>query len=258
MLNNELTFDVVQVLKETADKFQPELFKRVRGELGSRDLSVLDYIFERYYRKDEMGGRWYDPYHILFSTPFAVQLVETHAHVSPLIIPAIILHDIGYRVLTNEAKANWNAAQNRIIHMQEGAGPSAQILVQNGFGALEVGITVGMVASHDNIYLDILTERNPDRLAIRDADRMWVMHFLSFYKDWVSGPEDISLTGLLEIRKDSIRGVRGPATDLAQEWLSEQFRMRFREISANIIRDKDVFQKYAERHIRAELKAGRG
>ena len=41
MLNNELTFDVVQVLKETADKFQPELFKRVRGELGSRDLTLL-------------------------------------------------------------------------------------------------------------------------------------------------------------------------------------------------------------------------
>ncbi len=128
MQRKELAFDMMEVLERTADKFQPELFQRVRRELNARDLRLLDYVFKHYYQKDDVGGRRLDPYHILFSTHFGVQLVKTDKQVSPLIIPAVILHDIGYRLLTNKAKANWNAFQNRIIHMQEGAALSAQIL----------------------------------------------------------------------------------------------------------------------------------
>jgi len=255
MHRNELTFDMIGVLKKIADKFLPELFQRVRNELGVRNLKLLDYVFKHYYLKGESGGRWYDSYHVLFSTHFAVQLLKSGEPVSPLIIPAIILHDIGYRVLTEEGKANWSAAENRIIHMQEGAALAAEILVKiNSFNADEIGVVVGMVASHDNVYLDILNEQNPSRLALRDADRMWVMHFLSFYKDWISSHKEISsLSELLELRKDSLRNAKGPYTNLAQRWLSQQFEIRFQEIQDNIIRDKDVFQRYGEKQIPAEL-----
>jgi len=263
MLKNELTFDVIKVLKETADRFQSELFQRVRSQLNGRDIELLDYVFERYYPKDEKGGRWYDPYHILFSTHFAVQLVKTNERVSPLIIPSIISHDVGYITLSEEMKENWNAAQNRILHMQEGAAITAESLVYiGGYKASETGIIVRMVGGHDNGYLDIET-RDPDCLALRDADRIWVMHFVSFYKDWISKSKqqkDISLQSLYGSRWDRLFNETNLFfhTSLAKQWRDRQFAARWQEIQSDILKDENSFRQYVEQHIQSELAAGRG
>ena len=284
MQKSQATFDVIKVLKEVAGEFLPELFQRVRtelGELGARNLRLLDYVFVRYYyQKDEMGGRWYDPYHVAYSTLFAVKLVQAR-EASPLIVPGIILHDIGYYSPLVD-KENWASKNNRIIHMQEGSGMAAEILITNGgFDASEVGAIVGMVVSHDNGYLGITT-KDPDRLALRDADRIWVMHPLSFYKDWSSKHqkgEELSLLDLFRSRLISFYGPEEvysvewgrvanpdkedvsqspPSTNLAKEWRDRQFAAHWQEIQQNILSSREVFQKHIEEHIRAELAAGRG
>lgn len=256
MRKTELTFDLINILKEIVDKFQPELLKQVVNTLNSRESRLLNAVFRDYYYQGE--GRWYDPYHILVSTNFAVKCKEVPEQVSSLIVPAIILHDIGYFALAD--KESWDAPQSRIIHMQEGTALAAKILVEvGGYSAKDIGIIVGMIATHDNPYLGILIT-DLDRLALRDADRMWVMHFLSFYKDWISKrkkQESFSLTDLYELQMNSFYEKEVPYTCLAGCWRDRQFAIRHQEIKKDIIKNETIFWNYAEEHLRTELKAGR-
>lgn len=248
--------ELMAILRELTEKFQPKLFRKVREELDRREVNLIDYVFEHYYRKDEISGRWYDPYHILFSTDFALKLVGNNQRISPLIVPAIILHDIGYSALTNEAKADWNASQNRIVHMQEGASMAAKALVHvGGFNSDEIGDIVGIVASHDNLILGIQTN-NPLRLSLIDTDRIWVMHFISFWKDFISETghaEDLSPLDLFQIRQPQFYKNIIPHTSLARQWRDKQFKKRLKEIQDKITQDRSVFQEYAEKAINSKM-----
>ena len=220
--------ELMEILQWAAKRFQPELLQQVRNKLDVRELKLLDYVFEKYYREDKMTGRWYDPYHILISTDFALRL----AGLSPLIIPAIILHDIGYKAIPDK-DTGWNTKHSRIVHMQEGAALAAGDLVRvGGLSSEEIEVIVGIVASHDNLILGIPVN-NPTRLALIDADRVWVMHFISFWKDFVSEaghPEDLSPSDLLKLRHDKFYEVNIPLTDLAKLWRGGGVLICFSEI----------------------------
>lgn len=274
---------MLDVLKETAEKFKPQIINAVRNKIGesSREyLSLFDHVFELFYSEKDSSGRWYDPYHVAYSTLFAVELVRDR-EASPLVVPAIILHDIGYHSLLVD-KENWSSKNSRIIHMQEGTGMAAEILIMNGgFSASDVGAIVGMVASHDNGYLAIQTYE-ADRLALRDADRMWVMHPISFYKDWFSKKikgENLSLLDLFRSRLVSFYGPNEmiplgvkrttepdkedaiqttPSTFLARHWRDVQFESRFHEIQDNIVESLEHFRRRIEFNIQSELIVGRG
>lgn len=241
-------------LKELAKGFQPGLLRKLRKGIYRRELNLLDYVFERHYREDVVSGRWYDPCRIIFSASFALELVKTNRCVSPLIVPAIILHDIGYYAIPDR-DSNWNASQNRIIHMQEGAALSSEILVRvGGYDARQIGIIVGMVASHDNLILDIPV-KDPVRLALIDADRAWAMHFISFWKDFASEAgqaKDLSPLELLDIRQKQFYENIIPNTSLAKQWRDKQFKKRLKEIQDNIIKDKNIFWKRTEKAINSK------
>ncbi len=229
MQKNELTFDAIEVLKEAVVRSQPELFQLVRERLDDRGQKLLDYVFEQYYLGDKMMGRWYDPYHVLYSTRFALVLERTDEKISPLIVPSIILHDIGYCALLD--KTNLNNSQGRILHMQEGAAIAAKSLAEiGGFNPFEIGISVEMVATHDNWILDIPTT-DPDRLALIDADKIFVMSFISFHKDWVGEEgKNLSIQEFFDSRRHSFYGGKHSlSTKLAQQWRDKQFEARQKE-----------------------------
>lgn len=256
MQKKELTFDVVGTLRGVVTKFLPELVQKTRETLRSRDLKLFDYVFGQYYLKDQITGRWYDPYHILLSTCFAVRLVKTEKGISPLIVPGIIMHDIGYCAIN---LADLLSAETRITHMQEGAAISAEALVRvRGFNANEIGIIVGMVATHDNWILNIPIADS--RLALTDADKIFVMSFISFYKDWVGGEgKNFSVEEFLDSRRHSFcEGKHSLSTKLSQQLRDKQFKYRQQEIQNNVLKDENSFRQYAEEHVRAELEAGRG
>jgi len=258
MQKSELTFDVIEVLKEAAGKFLPALVQKVRETLEPRDLKLFDYVFERYYLKDKIMGRWYDPYHILFSTCFALALERTDEKISPLIVPGIILHDIGYCALPD--KTDLNNPQGRILHMQKGAAITAKSLAEVGdFNPFEIGIIVEMVATHDNWILGIQTE-DPDCLALIDTDKIFVMSFISFYKDWVDEEgKNLSIQEFFDSRRDSFhKGKHSLSTKSAKEWRDKQFGARQWEIQNDILNDENSFRKYVEGHIQSEIAAGRG
>ncbi len=276
---------VLDILKEVAEKQKSQFYKNVKNKIifGNPDWIRVNHlfhdVFEQYYREAVLG-RWYDPCHVCYSTLFAINLIE-RGEASKLVVPAIIMHDLGYYSSLVD-KENWSSLNARIIHMQEGAALAAKILaVEDEFDFDEVERIVGMVASHDNKYLGIPTN-DPDRLALRDADRAWVMHPLSFYKDWASKfgkGEDLSALDLFQSRLTSFYGSgevypqewgkterpdkedmaqSPPTTKLAKEWRDRQFAARFYEIRNQISRDPETFRKAIEDNIRAELAVGRG
>jgi hypothetical protein len=197
---------MLNILKDVARKYQPQILKHAKvaiKDIYPSFLPLFDKIFERFYSETDDGGRWYDPYHVAYSTLFAARLVKVGE--APLLIPTMALHDIGYHSPLVD-KENWSSPNARIIHMQEGAAMAAEILMNSGkFYPSDVGNIIGMIASHDNGYLGISTA-NKNRLAVRDADRIWVMHPLSFWKDWLSKKskgEKISPQELLYSRASS-------------------------------------------------------
>ena len=183
-------------------------------------LTIYELVFRDFERADD--SRWYDPYHILFSTGFALLLVRAESALLPdieLIVPAILLHDTGYYAV--EDKAQSIAKKDRIVHMQEGAARAAGALWKHGesFSSEDVECIIGMIAVHDNPYIEIPIGDHPLRRALRDCDRVWVMHALSFYKDWThkkkSYPGD---SGILEFLVDRAVQFYG---DQFPDWLGE-------------------------------------
>jgi len=272
---------MLDVLKELAEKYKPQLVEKVREELRGfhpRYLRMFDYVYKEFY-SEVVLGRWYDPYHISQATLFTVQLVKRKEAPEINIVKAIG-HDNGYRLLAD--KEAWTSSHSRILHQQEGAAVMAELLAESKeFSANEIGRVVRDVGKHDNGYLGILAQ-DPELLALIDADRAWVMHPLSFYKDWLSKigkGEDLSLLELFQSRLTSFYGYREvypsewgkiekpdkedavqfpPFTKLAREWRDRQFKARFQEIQNSIARDAAIFRKTITSHIETELKAGRG
>ncbi len=186
--------NLVRLLRDIAESKRSEWQERFDASLGRfpSELGLGDEIAAIYHRvfsdfANLQDSRWYDPYHILFSTGFSLRLARALTASIPkieLIIPAVLLHDIGYYAVQD--KEQWSGKEARITHMQEGAARAARILWECGrhLEPDEVEQIVGMVAVHDNPYIGLPIGNAPIRQALRDCDRVWVMHALSFYKDW--------------------------------------------------------------------------
>jgi len=262
---------ILQVLKRAADSHQQELKEMVIGRLDDRERQVLAWLFEQY--EDENKRRWYDPCHVLFSTDFALALVEEEG-CARSIVTAIVLHDIGYFAI--EDKTQWSSPNSRIIHMQEGAALAARVLCENGFSATEIEEIVGMIAVHDNPYIGIPIRGNV-RLEMRDCDRIWVMHVLSFYKDWTSKhrayahPKDFLHDRMIQfygrehpfdkdewrvdtdiVEKNAAR-IETPARPLTRKVVQRQFEQRIQELRDDgLLNDVNGFRTYLASQIDRE------
>ena len=260
---------ILPLLKKAAEAYWHQLEEQVTPKLGEREKSLLDWLFVQY--QDEDKKRWYDPCHILFSTKFALELVDKE-NLDPLIVAGIILHDIGYFALKD--KSQWSAKESRITHMQEGTPRAAKVLYDNGFTSLEVEKTLGMISVHDNPYIGIPIQGEA-RLGLRDCDRVWVMHMLSFYKDLVSRPERCKKpreflhdrmtqfygwehpfgaqwkVTLNRVVKNAER-IELPRYDVTKEYVTKQFERRIQEMDDGLVLDEDKFRKHLKNQIGIE------
>src|SRR3990172_4795409 len=177
-----IEWDLLGTLQNIAKESSPILLEKIKKELLPAELKLLEHVWRKYYQPDSSAGRWYDIYHVPLVVWFSIQLRRIQPEISPLIVPASVGHDIGYFSVD---KAQWKDPKIRISHMQEGAAAFAEDLVEVGeWTGREIGKIVGLVATHDNAYVGIPT-KDPDRLALADADRAFVMHPISFWKDWL-------------------------------------------------------------------------
>ena len=261
---------ILALLQQISARVQKKLEHEVAGQLDERERRIWDWLFEQY--QDETKKRWYDPYHILFSTDFAMKLIAAEG-LSRLIIPGIILHDIGYFAL--EDKSQWSARDARITHMQEGVPLAARVLYENGYSPSEVQTILGMISVHDNPYIG-LPIRGKDRLGMRDCDRIWVMHLVSFYKDLCSKSE--SGSGHKDFLHNRIIQFYASDQPFGNEWhvtpekialnasrieiptfaftrscVQRQITSRIRELEEDILADAARFEGYLNQQIEAEV-----
>jgi hypothetical protein len=208
--------DMVGLLRQLVDECEGGIWEAVRSRIAanhSRFSPLADWVVGEY--SDPAKRRWYDPLHIAHSTHFALDLIES-GEADSLVLPAILLHDMGYFAIRD--KDAWNRPEVRVTHMQEGAALAAEVLAGHGLTPAELGRVVGMVATHDNPYLGYPLE-GADRLTLRDCDRVWVMHLVSFYKDWSSKKGDDpnrKTNRLLALRRVHFYGEE--ALNERQEW----------------------------------------
>ena len=262
--------EVIELLQGIAKSYQPKLETKLHTQLNQRETKILDWLFLQY--QDETKKRWYDPFHILFSTNFAINLLEAE-NLSRLIVPGIMLHDIGYFAI--EDKTQWSNPESRITHMQEGTALAAKILYENDYSANEVEQILGMISVHDNPYIGIAI-KGKHRLGLRDCDRVWVMHLLSFYKDFASKSKkyqqpseflqdriiqfygwehpfgtDWSVT-IDKIKKNALR-IEIPTFAFTRKYVQTQFESRIREQhNAEILNDLHKFKHYLFTQIQRE------
>lgn len=253
---------ILNLLKQAADEHQSKLGSKVKERLDARERGVLEWLFEQY--QDPNKKRWYDPFHVLFSTNFALTLVEEE-NLDRLIVTGILLHDVGYFAI--EDKTQWSAPHSRITHMQEGAALAAGVLCEREFTCREIGEIVGMISVHDNPYIGIPIQ-GKDRLALRDCDRVWVMHILSFYKDWTSKYEkyghpseflldrmtqfygrELSFRGekwkiTEDLVKKNVERIEIPTYHLTREQVKKQLEQRIQELESGLLSDEDRFKEY--------------
>ena len=259
--DSESRWDVItaeqmqEVLRDVAKQCEGPVWRDVRARVarGDRRLEGLaEWVIGEY--SDPAKRRWYDPLHIAYSTRFALDLVDAEA-ADPLIIPAILLHDMGYFAIAD--KQAWNRPEVRVTHMQEGAALAAEVMARQGYAPADMRRVVGMVATHDNPYLGYPLA-GADRLALRDCDRVWVMHCVSFYKDWSSkrAPDpNVDVRRLLAVRRVHFHGesARGDASWGIDQVVWEEAAVRTEIPALPATRAK--IERLFERR-RGELEAG--
>jgi hypothetical protein len=252
---------ITELLKQAAVVYQRKLEKEVRPRLNEREQRLLQWLLEQY--QDESKKRWYDPCHILYSTNFALDLVEAEG-LDRLIVSGILLHDIGYFAIPDKS---WSSPHSRITHMQEGTALAARVLAENGFTPTELEKVIGMIAVHDNPYLGIAIE-GQDRLGLRDCDRIWVMHILSFNKDvtskqnrfdqpreylhdrltqfygWDQPFGEAWTVTIAKIKKNAAR-IEPPTYGLTRQQIRQQFERRIQELqNEELLYNADKFRAF--------------
>ncbi|WP_028856268.1 HD domain-containing protein [Psychrilyobacter atlanticus] len=265
--------EILEILEEVAEKNEKNLKMILEEKLNERERKVFKWLFKEY--EDLSKRRWFDPHHIIFSTNFALSLVEEE-NLDRLIVTAIILHDIGYFAIAD--KKNWINSNSRIIHMQEGAALASKILYEHGFNPKEVEKVVGMIAVHDNPYIGIPIIGD-DRLGLRDCDRAWVMHPLSFYKDLsetgrnYENPKELLLDRVVQFYshehpfdrsewkidlqelKDNGMYIEKPAYEFTKQYIEKQFKVRIMENNdMELLSNRELFTKYLEENIINSMK----
>lgn len=265
--------DLTEILRKAAQTHLLKLEMTVRQQLEKREQRVLDWLLRQY--EDERMRRWYDPYHVLFSTSFVLDLI-VRENLDRLIVPGILLHDIGYFAL--EDKTQWSSSESRITHMQEGVALAARVLSENGFVPYELEKVLGMIAVHDNPYIGIAI-RGKDRLGLRDGDRIWVMHALSFYKDLAAKPERLHqpneflhdrmvqfygwnqpfgdgwVVTLDRLKKNALR-IEVPTYNYTRNYITSQFNFRVQELlQLDILHTSERFEKYLHQHLALDTEA---
>ena len=101
-----------RLLRQAAESHQSKLEERVEKSLCDREKRILQWLFQQY--EDKSKKRWYDPYHVLFSSDFALSLVE-EVQLDRSMLTAIMLHDIGYFAIPD--KTQWDSPDSRIIQI---------------------------------------------------------------------------------------------------------------------------------------------
>ena len=129
--------------------------------------------------------RWWDLLHTRMSIGFMHQIMseEGKENFEEVLIPAIMLHDIGWSTIGEEKNVSWNEENLRVKHMKAGVVIARQILERVNYDPKLTEKIVHLVSIHDNEYLGIGYSSLGEKF-VRDADACFDLTQLSFWKDY--------------------------------------------------------------------------
>lgn len=208
-MNQKKAQQMLTILEDAITELAPGFHRQVRSGLAGAYKPIWDLALPLY----KKAGRFYDLWHIPFSTRCMQKLCEIESLNTNVFIPAVILHDIGYSAMTGKDVriGNIDAVGDRELHMQFGAQQAIRLFAENdGFSLSddEQKKIIQLIEIHDNPYIGKKLMTKEQKL-FRDADRIYVLSFSSFTKDYLRKVADTpSLTPqiLLSQRISSFHG----------------------------------------------------
>lgn len=112
--------------------------------------------------------------HMKVSYRFCEKLLETEGGVESVAKPAIILHDVGWKMVSEELQLkafgpiNYDRTINR-IHEVEGARIAREILEQLGWDAAVIAEIAEIILGHDSREAQL----SASDAVVKDADKLW-------------------------------------------------------------------------------------
>ncbi len=189
--------------------------------------------------------RWWDLWHTEMSVDFMYQILrgEGIEDLGEVLVPSIILHDIGWSTIGEKKNVSWGDKEMRVKHMEVGAEIAKQILERVSYNPKLINKIIQLVSTHDNAYLGIEQTTTGEKL-VRDADACFVLTDLSFWnyyhvKSVIKGEKITPKESLDElVEKNSKRH-----TETAQRIANRQIVDRTKEIANT---SKTPLQRYEE------------
>jgi HD superfamily phosphodiesterase len=131
-------------------------------------------IYKRIYQRAKpfLNTRANEP-HVRVSYQYALKLLKSEGGDPGIVIPSILLHDIGWKMIPEEGhlKMFGPGLDKKLqrIHERKGARMAAQILKEVGYPEKQARVIVSIIRSHD-------TPSRPPSLngrIVKDSDRLW-------------------------------------------------------------------------------------
>lgn len=174
-----------------------------------------------------------DTGHTATVTYYAIALLEMETDTDPrIVVPAAILHDIGWSQLTEQERmgsvdGSLKGAEElavRIKHQEEGVRLAREILQAVGYDPVLTEQILDIISGHDTRK----ESPNINDSIMRDADKMWRFSALGVQADL--DRRDISTEEWLSKRLDDITNRPGYFfTEVAKELAKRELAQRFQE-----------------------------
>lgn len=186
-------------------------------------------------------GRWYDLVHTAIATSHLGAILrqertqgilrddseEQYQEYRAILIPAIMLHDVGWSAIGENKNTQWRNQDLRRGHMEIGAQLAEHMLSIVAYSPILTRRIVHLVAHHDDQYLG-KDPQTREEIIHRDADACFIFTFLSFWKDFTVTGSDLSPADFLDM-KEKKWGKR--YTQSAQNINNKEIAVRKGEVS---------------------------
>ncbi len=187
-------------LKEIVDSEHSRLIGEISKKLNNKENKVFCFATELY----QKGGRWYDKWGVPDSVLDSIYILDKEKISREKPLNILFLHDIGYP--SGGGGKDYIKVDMRETHMRQGPIYAAELFnfkdlnEEYMFSREDVGEMLLVLSRHDDHY--ILNETGKEDILHRDKklfdlyqtfvdlDRIFVMNFISTYKDYTSKHTD--------------------------------------------------------------------
>ncbi len=119
-------------------------------------------------------GRKYDYQHTVYLLKLAEKIFIKEGLDLTIMMPALILHDIGWGLLDDKYKNNFSTNKARLAHMKIGANFSKKILGNINYPKYKINKISHLISVHDNMSEGVKKTLNKkEEIILANVDFLW-------------------------------------------------------------------------------------